>query len=112
MIIEARLGIAAVFAKAQHDAELIRLDAEEARKAPHHDRGKRDQQDTASAEIAAGQHAFELVLAAAQQLFQIRRRWAGRLRPRAPGALGASRAPWSAALIAPWHRNLSCPANV
>ena len=58
-----------------------------------------------AAEIAARQHGAQLVLAAPQQFFEIGRRRAGRLRPRAPRALArpAPRSPGPAALIAPRH---------
>ena len=74
MIIQARLDFARHLAEAQHDAEFVRLDAEEAGKAPQHDGAERQQRKAAAAEIAARQHAAQLVLAAAQNLFQIGRR--------------------------------------
>ena len=88
MIVEARLHVAHEFAEAQHDAEFVGLDAEEAGKAPQRDRGQRDQRDAAAAEIAR-QQAAQPVLAAAQEFFEI-----GRLRapavaapsPRVPAA--------------------------
>ena len=111
VVVQPRLGVAGVLAEAQHRAELVRLDLEEAREAPHQQRGDHDQQDAAAAEIAARQHAFQLVLAAAQQFLEVGRRRPGRLRSLAPRPLGASRAPRAAALITPWHENLSGPAN-
>src|SRR5262249_43754467 len=56
--------------------------------------------------MATRQHGAQLVLAAAQQFFQIGRARAatGRLRPRAPWALAATaRTPRAPALIAPRH---------
>src|SRR6185295_2932973 len=97
-----------VRAEAQHDAELIRLDPEEAGEAPHHERGQRDENDTLAAEPATRQHALELVLAAPQQILEVRRGRPRRLRPRAPRPfVVAARAPGTAALIAPWHSQTS-----
>jgi hypothetical protein len=53
MIIQPRLHLAHELAEAEHDTELIGLDAEEPGKAPQHDRGNRDQGEAAAAEIAA-----------------------------------------------------------
>ena len=75
-------------------------------------RAEHDQREAAAAEIAARQHAAQLVLAAPQQLLEVGRRRAGRLRPRAPRALAAARSPGPAALIAPWHEMLSSRAGV
>jgi len=63
------------------------------------------QREAFTAETAAGQHAAQAVLAAAQEFFEVgrgRTRW---LRSRAPRAFTPSAgSPGSAALIAPWHR--------
>ena len=80
MIVQPRLHLADELAEAQHDAELVGLDAEEAGKAPQRDRHQRDQRDAAAAEIAR-QQAAQPVLAAAQEFFQIGR-------PRAAGGCG------------------------
>ena len=86
VIVQARLHLADELAEPQHDAELVGLDAEEAGKAPEHDRRQRDQRDAAAAEIA-GQQAAQPVLAPAQEFLEIGRlRPARRLRPRAPGS--------------------------
>src|SRR4029079_8559087 len=123
MVVEARLDFTDLLAEAQHDADLVRLDAEEPGHAPQHDRAERDQGEAAAAHVAAGQGAPELVLAAAQQILEIRRRRPGRLRSGTPGALrSAARSPGPAALIAPWHessprrpaicRRFRCPIRV
>src|SRR6185312_12035096 len=103
VIVKARLNLADLLAEAQHDADLVRLDAEEAGDAPQHDGAERDQRKAAAAEIAARQHAPQLVLAPAQQLLEVRRRRTRRLRPGAPRPLASARSPGPAALIAPWH---------
>ena len=75
MIVQARLHLAHELAEAQHHAELIGLDAEEAGKSPQRDGNERNKRDAAAAEIARHQGA-QLVLAAAQEFFEI-----GRPRP-------------------------------
>ena len=75
MIVQAGLHLADELAEAQHHAEFVGLDAEEAGQAPQRDERQRDQRDAAAAEIAR-QQAAQLVLAAAQEFFEI-----GRLRP-------------------------------
>ncbi len=55
VIVEPRLHLAHELAEAQHHAELVGLDAEEAGKAPQHDGDERDQRDAAAAEIARQQ---------------------------------------------------------
>ena len=72
MIVQSRLHLAGELAEAQHHAELIGLDAEEAGKAPEHDSDQRNQRDAAAAEIA-GQKAAQPVLAPAQKFFEIGR---------------------------------------
>src|SRR6266536_11154 len=96
VIIEPRLHIADVFAEPQHDAELVGLDAEEAGKTPQRQHGERDQRKAAAAETPARQHGPELVLAAAQQLLDVRRSGTGGLlsgTPR-PAALTTPRHEW------------------
>src|SRR5215208_7332757 len=110
MIVQAGRHLAHEFAEPQHHPELVRLDAEEAGKSPDQDRGEDDQPDPLAAEIAARHDAAQLVLAAAQQLFQIGRRRGRRLWTRAPWAFSA-RTPGSTALIAPRHCNLLAPAQ-
>ena len=103
MVVQARLHLAHFLAEAQHHAEFIRLDPEEAGKTPKRDRRKREQRKAAAAEIAARQKAAQFVLAAAQDFLEIRRRRPGRLRSGAPRPL-AARTPWATAtLIGPWH---------
>ena len=75
MIVQTRLDLAHEFAEAQHHAELVGFDAEEAGKPPQHDGGERNQRDAAATEIARHE-AAQLVLAAAQEFFEI-----GRPRP-------------------------------
>ncbi len=108
MVVQAGLHLAHDLAEAQHDAEFVRLDAEETGEAPQRDRRQRQQREALAAEIAARQHAAQFVLAAAQDFLEIRRcRAARRLRSGTPGAF-AARAPRTAApaaLIAPWHLN-------
>ncbi len=87
VIVEAWLGVAHVLAEAQHHAELVRIDPEEAGEAPDRQRRQHDQGEPLAAEAAAGQHGPQLVLAAAQELFKIGWRRARLLRPRAPRAL-------------------------
>src|SRR5260370_21118991 len=93
MVAKTRLGVAHVLAEAKHHAELIGVHPEESGKSPDGDRGENDQADPFAAEVTARQHGAQLVLAAAQKLFEIGRRW-----------VLAPRAPRSAALIAPRHR--------
>ena len=76
-----------LLAEAQHDADLVRLDAEEAREAPKDHSDQRNDQEAPVAETAARQHVLQLVLAAAQQFLEVGRGRPGRLRPRTPGAL-------------------------
>src|SRR5260370_24275065 len=93
MVAKTRLGVAHVLAEAKHHAELIGVHPEESGKSPDGDRGEKDRADPFGAEVTARQHGAQLVLAAAQKLFEIGRRW-----------VLAPRAPRSAALIAPRHR--------
>src|SRR6202035_110925 len=103
MIIQPRLDLAHELAKAQHDAKLIGLDAEEAGKSPQRDGNKRNERDAAAAEIARHQ-ATQLVLAAAQEVFEIGRpRPPGRLRPRAPRSPRPG-TPRAAGLVVPRHQ--------
>ena len=92
MVVQAGLHLAYCLAEAQHHTEFVRLDPEKARKTPERKHAKHHESETASAEIAAGQHAPQFVLAATEDFFEIWRRRARRLRSRAPGAL-AARAP-------------------
>src|SRR6266536_2695084 len=101
VIIEPGLHIADVFAEPQHDAELVGLDPEEAGKSPQRQHGERDQRKAAAAETPARQHGPELVLAAAQQLLEVRRSGTGGLRSGAPGPLSGT--PRPAVLTAPRH---------
>src|SRR6516164_9486136 len=91
MIIEPRFGVAYIFAKAQHHAELVRVDAEKARQSPDGDDREQDQ----AGALAAGQDTAQPLLASSQELLQV---W--RCRPRTPRALAAA----SAALIVPRHQ--------
>ncbi len=74
MVIQAGLHLAHVLAEAQHHAEFVRLDPEEAGKAPQRDRRETEQRETLAAEVAARQHAPQFVLAAAEDFLQVRRR--------------------------------------
>ena len=103
MVVQARLDLAYCLAEAQHNAQFVRLDPEKAGKSPKRQHAKRDESEAASAEIAAGQHAPQFVLAAAQDFLEIGRRRPRRLRPGAPRALAAAAPRPSAALIGPRH---------
>ncbi len=81
MVIQSGLHLAHVLAEAQHHAELVRLDPEEAGETPQRDGREAEQREALAAEIAARQHAAQFVLAAAEDFLQIRRR-------RAPGDCG------------------------
>jgi hypothetical protein len=65
VIVQSRLHLAHVFAEAQHHAELVGLDAKEARKAPDRHRGQHDQAQALGAEAAARKHRAQPVLATA-----------------------------------------------
>src|SRR4051812_18155656 len=95
-----------MLAEPQHDAEFFRLHAEKSGQPPDRQCADQQQRDAHAAEIAAGQYLLQLVLAAAQQVFQIRRPRSDRLRAGAPRSLG-SRAPRASALILPRHRQIS-----
>ena len=86
VVVQARLHLAHLLAEAHHHADLVGLDAEEPGQEPQHDGAEHQHQETAAAQIAARQHGLELVLAAAQQFFEVRRGRPGRLRSGAPGA--------------------------
>src|SRR5262245_21377917 len=103
MVAQARLDLAHFLAEAQHDAQLIRLDAGKSGESPERDYTKKDESETASAKIAAGQHPPQFVLAATEDFLQIRRRRPGRLRPGTPGALATAAPGPIAALIGPRH---------
>src|SRR5262249_18601435 len=75
-------------AEPQHHADLIGLDLENAGEQPYDDQDEHEQRKPLAAETA-GKHGPELVLAATQQLFEIRGRWTRRLGPRTPRPLGA-----------------------
>ena len=110
VVIQSRLHLAHVLAEAQHHAEFVRLNPEEAGKSPQRQHRQSQQRKAPAAEAVARQEAAQFVLAAAENLLQVRRRGAARrLRSRAPGALTARnpRTATAAALIAPWHRNVS-----
>src|SRR5262245_59439597 len=95
-----------MLAEAQHHAEFFGLYAEEAREAPDRQRADQDQRDAHAAEMAARQQLLHLVLAAAQQIFKVRRPRPDRLRTLAPRPF-RTRAPGAPALIFPRHSNLS-----
>jgi hypothetical protein len=84
MIVQARLHGAHMLAEAQHHAEFFGLHAEEARQAPDRQRADQDQRDAHAAEMAARQQLLHPVLAAAQQVFKVRRPRPDRLRALAP----------------------------
>jgi hypothetical protein len=89
VIVQPGLHLAHIFPEAQHHAEFVGVDTEEARGAPDGDCGERDQDDPLAAETAR-QDRTQPVLAAAQKLLEVRRCRAGRLLPRAPGPLAAA----------------------
>src|SRR5262245_62616940 len=95
-----------MLAEAQHHAKLFGLHAEEAGKAPDRQRAEQDHRDAHAAEMAARQELLHLVLAAAQQIFEVRRPRPDRLRTLAPWPF-RTRAPGASALIFPRHSNLS-----
>ena len=91
MVIEAGLHLAHFLAEAQHHAELVRLDPEEAGGTPQRQRRDRQQREAAAAETAARQEAPQFILAAAQHFFEIGGRRSRLLRAGAPGALTSRR---------------------
>src|SRR5580693_7520535 len=95
MIIQPRLDLAHELAETQYHAEFIGLDAEEAGKPPQRDGNERNERDAAAAEVARHQGA-QLVLAAAQKVFEI-----GRPRPPRSPRPGTPRA---AGLVVPRHQ--------
>ena len=107
MVVQAGLHFPHFLAKSQHRTELIRFDAEEAGKAPEHQKTERDQCKPPASEIAAGQVAPQFVLAASEDFLQVRRRRSRRLRSGAPRPLAARTPRAATALIAPWHCNVS-----
>src|SRR5262249_43611469 len=111
VIIGAGLGVAHVFAEAQHDAELVRLHEVDAREDPEQERDDRNQEHAAAAEPAARHDRAQPVLPAAQDLLEGRRVGTRGLWTRAPGSLG-TRAPRPAALIIPGHDTFSWVAAI
>src|SRR6266571_5104764 len=118
MIIKPGLHLADEFAEAEHHAELVRLDAEEAGETPQGDGRQRDQRETATAEIA-GQQAAQPVLAGAQKFFEVGRSPRSRP-PRAPGLVTPRHdlaprrrrtlpGPFGAALVAGGYRVSATP---
>ena len=105
VIVQAGLGVADIFAEAQHDAELFRLHAIEAGHAPDRDRADHDQRNAEPGEIAAGQQLLQPVLTAPQEILEIGRPWADRLRTGAPWSF-RTRTPRAPALILPRHETL------
>ena len=103
MIVQARLDLADVLAEAQHDADLVRLDAEEAGHAPQHDRAERDQRKAAAAQLPPGStlRACPGCGAANPRGQAASVRTIAARSPKAPST--AARSPGPAALIAPWH---------
>ena len=87
MIIEPGIHFAYGRTEAQHDAALVRLDAEEPGEQPYRNSGQNDQAKSLAAEAAARQYRAQLVLAAAQKLLEIGRRRPRGWLPRAPGTL-------------------------
>src|SRR5262249_1355470 len=78
-------------------------DLEKTRKEPQSNRDQPDDQDTGTAKAAARQHAAQLVLPAAEQIFQVRGLRTWRRGARSPRPFRA-RAPGAAALITPRHQ--------
>src|SRR5262245_43740302 len=95
-----------MLAEAQHHPQFFGLHAEEAGEAPDRQRADQDQRDAHAAEMAARQQLLHLVLAAAQQIFEVRRPRPDRLRTLAPWPF-RTRTPRAPALILPRHSNLS-----
>src|SRR5262249_4594203 len=106
MIIEAWLRELRELAEAQHHSLLVGLHAVEAGEHPECDRGDNQEHAAPAAERAAWQDALQAILAAADQLFEIGRGRAARLRTGTPGAAGPA-APRSAALVLPRHNGVS-----
>src|SRR5262249_16600581 len=104
MVVQTGLDLAHFPAEAEDNAQLIRLDPDKPGKSPYADHAKRDKSKTASAEIAAGQHVPQFILAAAEDFFQIGRRRPRRLRSGTPGALATAAPRAAPALIGPRHR--------
>src|SRR5262249_60557035 len=65
MVVQTGLDLAHFPAEAEDNAQLIWLDPEKPGKSPKRDYTKEDESETASAEIAAGQHVPHFVLAPA-----------------------------------------------
>src|SRR5262245_869647 len=106
MVVQTGLYLAHFLAEAQDNAQFVRFDAEKSGKTPEGERTKKNECETASAEIAAGQHAPQSVLPATEDFLQIGWSWAWRLRPGTPRAptTAPPRSSSAAALICPRHR--------
>jgi hypothetical protein len=101
--IQAGRKLADIFAEAEHDTELIGVHPHgETEKSDQRDEQDRKQHGEGSAHAAAWHGLPQFVLAAAQNLFQVRL-LAWRAGTRAPGPSGAAFPATASALIAPRH---------
>jgi hypothetical protein len=87
VIVQARLGVAHIFAEAQDNAEFFGLHAIETGHAPDRQCADHNQRDADAAEIAARQQLLQPVLGAAQQVLKIGWPRSDRLRAGAPRPL-------------------------
>src|SRR5262249_51799753 len=69
VVVQTGLDHAHLLAEAQHNPQLVRLDPKEPRKSPQCKHAKHEEGEAAAAQIAARQHAPQLVLTTAQYFF-------------------------------------------
>ena len=110
MVVQAGRRLAGKFAEAQHHAELVGLDAEEAGHAPQHQRGERDQREAARRPGCrrAGRCADRSWL---RRRSSSRSGWLGPGDDCVPPAPRAARAATAAPRIAPWASALIVPRH-
>src|ERR1700730_7017211 len=114
VVIEAGLGGPIIGPKAQHDADLVRVYGIDAARHPAADNDQHDDGDpTPVAEAAGRQYPPEAILAATQQLFEIRRLRPApaRTRPAAIAAVAAAPRPAAARTGAPRRTALTLPEH-
>src|SRR5262249_59036361 len=111
VVAETGVNLPVKFAKPHNQAQFVGRDLEKPRKEPQSNRDQPDDQDTGTAKAAARQHAAQLVLPAAEQIFQVRGLRTWRRGARSPRPFRA-RAPGAAALITPRHQLTSTLAGL